>query len=390
MLFALWAVLQALVFDLGRGAEWDEAVYLSEVTPGVPAVGMAAHRAWGIVTLVSPAAWAGGVLCDPAGGGFRCFFTIVRSFMAVVSLIGVLFAFTRWRFWLGKGAILAALLFLSTWQVLLYSGEVSPNLWASVFSVLAVKSAFESPSGTPKTRVGWLVLWFFLLAFVRPTDSIWVATGLGVAILLWRRNNAPWRTLFFCGLGVFLGWLPWIVDAFIRFQDPFNRLREASQVIKGGARIQFIEHLRLLDGPLMGPDRHPASPFGVGWWLLIFLFAALAVFFERKSQIQRGRADPGSRLALPCTVVAAFHVAPYLFLTGASAPRFLLPSYSQHLVVGAPERALSDLDGPRHAKKRRFVLVTRKLAQPPGWKRTTSIQPDPNSTLTWHIYEPRD
>ena len=53
-------VTQLVVAPPGRPSGWDEAVYVSQVTPGMEAMFMAAWRARGITLLIAPVTLLGG------------------------------------------------------------------------------------------------------------------------------------------------------------------------------------------------------------------------------------------------------------------------------------------------------------------------------------------
>ena len=70
---ASYLVAQLLLFSPSRAPSWDEAIYLSQVTPGVHAIAFAPSRARGISLLVAPITMAGGSVAA------------VRLFLAAVS-----------------------------------------------------------------------------------------------------------------------------------------------------------------------------------------------------------------------------------------------------------------------------------------------------------------
>jgi hypothetical protein len=123
-----------------------------------------------------------------------------------------------------------------------------------------------------------------------------------------------------------VGAVPWFVEAFVRFGGPRNRLQSASDDVGGGFTWNLIEYLRLLDGPLIGPDRlESVSTIVVG---MLLICAVVAWFGVLDPQSRRG-----PRLALGVGLVMA---VPYLFYVEAVAPRFLLPSLALlAITVGA-------------------------------------------------------
>jgi len=122
---AAYLVAQLLLFSPDRAPSWDEAIYLSQVTPDVPAIAFAPSRARGISLLVAPITLAGGSL------------PTVRVFLAALSSVALVGSFLLWVPALGLGVPVAAFLFASTWVGLFYGSEVMPNLWAAVLAVEA-------------------------------------------------------------------------------------------------------------------------------------------------------------------------------------------------------------------------------------------------------------
>src|SRR4051812_32436721 len=105
------------MFGLSRAPSWDEAVYLSQVTRGVPAATFVASRARVIVLLVAPVSW------------FTTSIWPVRLFLAAASAAAITFAFARWRDLIGARAALVAMwLFMGTWVTAFYGSAISPNL----------------------------------------------------------------------------------------------------------------------------------------------------------------------------------------------------------------------------------------------------------------------
>src|SRR5712691_2449186 len=117
---------QLILFSVHRAPSWDEAVYLSQVTPGAHAVFFAPSRARGITLLVAPVVGLGGSIAA------------VRVFLAAASSVALAASFLPWISVLGPAAALAAFLFGLCWLGLFYGSEVMPNLWAALAGVAAV------------------------------------------------------------------------------------------------------------------------------------------------------------------------------------------------------------------------------------------------------------
>lgn len=311
----VYLAVQLTVLDTSRKLEWDEAVYLSEVTEGVQSGQLDAHRARGITLLVMlPAA-----LGVPLSG--------IRIYLAVLSAGCLLVAFRPWIKHVGPAAVLAAGLFAASWLAIFYGSEISPNLFVAFAAVAAAGYLVSSEANAWATRPLLVVAFaMFCVALFRPTDSLWLGAGFVAAILVVRSGYM--RPIVALGAGSAMGWLQWVVEAHLRFEGPLQRLRHAARLVKtvpaSGAENALLpmtmqHHLSLTDGTLMGPELPIVIPLGgVIWWLAMSLLTVRALYACRQ-----GRFFPVLAAASAGFLVAA----PYLFLIGSLAPRFLLPAY---------------------------------------------------------------
>lgn len=123
--------LQVLLTTQARLLEWDEAVYLSQVTPGRLALNLFAHRSRGITYVVAPASATGVDL------------HAVRWYLAVVTSVLIVGAFSEWRPLTGRAAALAAGIFASSWIAIYYGSEIQPNVILALAAVGLVGSALR-------------------------------------------------------------------------------------------------------------------------------------------------------------------------------------------------------------------------------------------------------
>jgi hypothetical protein len=301
---------QLLLFRPDRAPSWDEAVYLSQVTPGTPAILFAPSRARGVVLLAAPVASAGGSV------------TTVRVFLVVVSSAMLAAAFLPWVRTVGLAAPLAAFVFGSSWLGLFYGSEVMPNLWTGLLAV-ASAGVLALHLGGAAGRWGAPVAGGLLAitALFRPTDATILFAALAVSIVLLRRSRLG--VLAWLGGGLVLGWLPWLVEMSVRYGGPIEAFRGAVAVghVKSGLGEGIRQHLALTDGPTIGPEADPGVPLGgVLWWGAIATLSVVA--------LARGRKD-GTMLPVALAALAGSMLAvAYLLLVSGFAPRFLLPAYA--------------------------------------------------------------
>ena len=168
--------------------------------------------------------------------------------------------------------------------------------------------------------------------------------------------RGPVRSIVAVIVGVSAGTIPWLVEMSVRYGGPGEAIEAARTVSHvGGAFSGVAEHLRLTDGPLLGPEPGGAIPWvGVVWWVVLIGLSAWAL-----------RPDPDRRRTFGvrvATVVGVALAVEYLFLVSGLAPRFLLPALAV-LSVSAGA-GLEALRGRGHLGTRACVVVAVVLA---GW-----------------------
>lgn len=301
-----WIALQLVVVGSSRYYEWDEAVYASQVAPGdVPDL-WSAHRARGIVWLIAPLA-SGVAAVDP-----------LRLYLMALSAAAFVCAGSLWARLVGRTAILGLLLFVVTWPAIIHGSTVSPNLWMAVFALAATALLVQ---GIPRVRdVRTLVLAGVIAGacLFRPLDAFILAAVLSSVGLFMRGVSAPgvWVA---SGGGWLVGLMPYWLEA-ERWGGLWGRFAEAGNMTGSGFRLMMLEHLRLADGPHMGPDpSQHISLMAIAWWAGLVVFALIGAVSERGTP---------ERPATVATVAGVTMSLPYLFYTAVSAPRFLLPTYA--------------------------------------------------------------
>ena len=304
-----YLIVQLALFSLDRPPSWDEAIYLSQVTPGAEPLPFVPSRARGVTFLALPVLQLGGSLSH------------LRLFLAVASAAALVGAFRMWVPVAGFGAVGAALLFAGAWPVLFYGSELMPNLWMALIGVGATavlaRRLAVGESRTDELVAGGLVA---VAALIRPLDAVVLTAAFVLLPVAVRRATVSWTVHL--ALGLLAGWAPWLVEMTARFGSTGEAFAAAARTGHAG-RLSFFENARqylaLSDGPSLGPVADPEVPlFGLLW---IIGFGILVVLGVRASS-RRG--------LLPSVMVAsATGVAlatAYVALTDAQAPRFLLPA----------------------------------------------------------------
>ena len=285
-------------------AGWDESVYLSQVTPGIEGYFFMAWHARGITLIVAPVTYLGGSVAD------------VRLFLMVLSAIAVTVTYRLWVPLVGMAAAVAAFVFSFSWQGFVLASEVKPNYWGALLCLAATALIARRLEGG---RTRDLILASVVLAaaaLVRPTEATVLTGAIGLFILIWKRTS--WRDVIALGIGLLLGWLPWIIEMSVRFGGLTGALEEARKgqhFVMVPLTENVLRHLAYTDGK----SAASAIP-GAIWWSVLVLMAAAALTRGVK------RSDRAS--ALLCSLGALALAAEYLIFVPALAPRFLLPAYA--------------------------------------------------------------
>ncbi|GAB3984847.1 hypothetical protein GCM10029978_095730 [Actinoallomurus acanthiterrae] len=292
---------------------WDEALYITQVSPRVPAAFFDAPRARGITYLIAPVVWVTASL------------TALRAYLAVIGAAAVVLAYWPWLTLTSRRAVvpLAALLFSGLWITGYYTSQVSPNFWVAVGGVALAGWFVRYAVAGGRTAFLGIVAAAALVALMRPGDAAWVALPLPIAAVAVRRWRRP-ALLVALVAGLALGAAQWITEAYLRYGGPLERLR-ASSAIEGGIAWHprgVLYELYAVNGPLLcrpcgGGVEHPSLSL---WWPAIPLLVAGGLVLA-----VRARAAGPASVAAACGLSAS---VPYLLLLGYAAPRFLLPVYA--------------------------------------------------------------
>ena len=301
-------LVQFALFSFDRAPRWDEAVYLSQVTPGVEAQFFAPFRARGITLLIAPVTWWGGSI------------TAVRLVLALVSAVALTGAFWVWVPFVGIAAPVAALLFSLSWVGLLNGSEIYPNFLAATLGLAVAGSVYRRLSNEGRFPHVIASILIAVLALFRPTEATALFGALGVYLLVFKRS--AWRVLLLLSVGLAIGWLPWVVEMSVRFGGPLNALDEAGSApftlttIAAHAR----QYLAYTDGRIFLSQAHEIPPAGLLWWSWLIVMAIVGV--------AKGRRAPARDAALLCSLGAVVLVTLYVILLQdrAIAPRYLLPA----------------------------------------------------------------
>ena len=303
-----YLAVQLALFSIDRAPRWDEAVYLSQVTPGLDAQFFAPFRARGLPLLIAPITWLGGSI------------TAVRIVLAVVASLALAGSFWVWIPVVGIAGPLAAMLFGFSWMGLLNGSEIFPNFLAATLGLGVAGYAYRQLIDGGRWPVVISATLMAVLALFRPTEATAVFAAVGIYVVIFHRS--AWRVLLPIGLGLALGWLPWVVEMSIRFGGPLNALDEAGSApfVLSAVAANFRQYLAYTDGRIFSSQAEQIPLAGVFWWSWLGVMAFVGITYTRK---ETGR--PAAQL---CSVGAVVLATLYVIVLQdrALAPRYLLPA----------------------------------------------------------------
>ncbi|GGV27240.1 hypothetical protein [Streptomyces spectabilis] len=340
---ALFALTSLVLVPLGLRLGWDELVYASRFGPfagpgaGVP---FSAPRTRGVPLLLAPVAtWS-----DSA--------VLLRAWLTLLASAALYLGFRPWvraapdR---PEAAPVAAGLYGSLWIALFYANAAMPNHYTAMGATGAV-GLFLHRRPTARTCAG-VAGGLALATLMRPNDGAAVAGPLLLATALvprWRSGARAAAAL----TGFAAGFLPWAVEAHVRFGGVRERLNAASEV-QGGLRLtdSALHLFTVIDGPLLC---RPCSgdgvrPIALEWWLLLAVLVPLGLWSVRGLR----RTATGGLLAVAIGVSVAL---PYVLVVPYTAPRFLLPTHAL-LSVPAAFGVLAVVRAVRRRTRRRALAA---------------------------------
>ena len=300
---AAYAAVQLSSLQLDRAPSWDEAIYLSQVTPGGDAYNFTASRARGITFLVAPFAVTRSL-------------PVVRAGLAVLAAIALVGAFWPWVATIGAAAPAGAAVVASSWTTLFYGSEVMPNLWVGLAGLAALGFATRPRRARGHRDDLAAAVLLAAAAALRPFDAIVLAAAAVCGALLVAKR--PGRTAGVLVAGVAAGCLPWLVEVTARYGSvgaAFAQAIAVAHVSVPGPWERVLQYLAMADGPTIGPIVDPGIP-SVG--------GARGARAAPRAPPGGGAGGPGPAAA--ALGGAALLVAAYVGLVGGVAPRFLLPA----------------------------------------------------------------
>ena len=302
----LYVAAQVVLLPIDRPPLWDESVYLSQVTPGSNAIIFLASRARGITLLIAPVTLLGGSV------------TAVRMFLLIASAAATALAYCVWVPLIGLAAPVGAITYSFSWLALLNGTDIFPNVWSAILALATAGwVARRALHGHPRDTV-LASSTIAAMALIRPTDAVVLAAGVAFWIVVLRRS--AWRLAGALGVGLAIGWAPWLIEMSIRFGGPVRAFHEGAMAGNVDAGSGFVTNVLVhLTATAGHPPASGVPAAGIAWWSVLGALIAFAI--ARAPRLER-------TVSILATLGALALATEYLVFVSGTAARFLLPTYA--------------------------------------------------------------
>jgi hypothetical protein len=258
----------------------------------------------------------------------------IRIWMAVLSAVGLFLGMLCWRGLRPMWVLALAGLILAGLAVTQDSGvQVYPDWWGALGVLALTGLLLHAVRGTARSRLVLPSIAVASLAIVvmRPQNVVFIMGPAILAVIVvpgWRQL----RIVAAMAVGTMLGFLEWIVGAYVWYGGLAERLHQAGQE-PPPLRIYFSlgTQVKVLSGPwycIPPAGCHGwVMPGESVWWVAFLGVAVLGVVVTWRTAARTS--------AVLAAVTAVWVIALYAFLVPFGAPRYLLPSLALMSVLAA-------------------------------------------------------
>jgi hypothetical protein len=244
---------------------WDESVYASQISRHIPIMPWAPPRGRGMPLLVAPVTLLTGSV------------VALRVYLALLSGVALFLALLAWRGLRSAMELaLAGVLFGGVWITQIEASQALAELWLAFSTLAAVGLFLQFVTGGNRKLLVPLAITMGLTSLVHgPTDGVFIVVPMVAGLFLvadWRRHRRPALAALAIGLTAAIG--EWCVEAFMYFNDPLARLREAA---RGGSGFGFFLG-RYFTTLVSGGDRSALT----AWWIVFLMLVVLGLWADRR------------------------------------------------------------------------------------------------------------
>lgn len=258
----------------------------------------------------------------------------IRIWMALLSAAGLFLAMLCWRGLRPMWVLALAGLILASLAITQDSGvQIYPDWWGALGVLALTGLVLHVVRGTMRGRLALplIAVASLVIVVMRPQNLVFIMGPAILAVIVvpgWRQP----KILAAMAAGAALGFVEWIIGAYVWYGGLASRLHEASQE-PPAFRLYFSlgTQVKVLSGPW-----YCAPPQGCqGWvmpWESVWWVVFLGVSVLGLAACWRTAARSSAVLA---AVTAVWVFALYVFLVPFGAPRYILPSLALMSVLSA-------------------------------------------------------
>lgn len=327
----LWLVLVSLLF------------FLAEVLPALVRLPLGADEITYIARSSLPSS---GVFLPPVHGHgagllaapvtlLTSSLTALRVWMSFLSAAALFLSLLCWRGLRPAWVLAVAGFIFGGLAVTQISGvQVYPDLWAGFGSVAITGLLLQAVQHRARPGIVLPAIAFsaFVIVIMRPQNIVFILAPTFLAPIVVRGWRQP-RVLVAMIVGMALGVIEWVADAFLWFDGLSNRIHLADQEPPTlGLHFSLFTQMKTLSGPWYTDTTTGAVPqFSYQaeylWWLPFMGLVVLGVYVAWH---QSEKAS--SVLAL---VTGGWVAVLYVFLVPFGAPRYFLPTWGLFAIIAA-------------------------------------------------------
>jgi hypothetical protein len=258
----------------------------------------------------------------------------IRIWMALLSAVGLFLGMLCWRGLRPIWVLALAGLILASLAITQDSGvQIYPDWWGALGVLALTGLLLHAVSGSMRSRVvlPLIAVASFVIVVMRPQNLVFIMGPAVLAAVVVPRWRQP-RILAAMAAGTALGFLEWVIGAYVWWGGLAERLREAGQE-PPTLRPYFSlgTQVKVLSGPW-----YCIPPKGCqGWdmpWESVWWFVFLGVSILGVVVTWRTAARASAVLAAG---TAVWVIAFYTFLVPFGAPRYLSPSLALMSILAA-------------------------------------------------------
>jgi hypothetical protein len=261
--------------------------------------------------------------------------TALRVWMAFLSGLALFLSLLCWRGLRPAWVLAVAGFIFGSLAITELSGvQVYPDLWAG-FGALAITGLLlQAVQGRGRPRIVLPAIAFtaFVIVMMRPQNIAFVLVPTFLAPIVVRGWRQP-RVLIAMIIGMALGVVEWVAEAYLWFGGLTNRIHLAQQEPPTfGLHFSLIMQMKTISGPwycdpTSGCNPQFYYPAAYLWWVPFIGLVALGLWAAWRLPTKAS-----SVLAL---VTGAWGAALYILLVPFGAPRYFLPTWALFAIVAA-------------------------------------------------------